>query len=74
MYCSAFVQHLFRKAGCDLSPGVNHKNTTPEDLARTVLPHVAYVLKREAPLRKLATVRNRIRSRLARLEKRKTEN
>ncbi len=48
MYCSALVQHLFRKAGFDLTPGINHKNTTPEDLARTALPHVKYVLSREA--------------------------
>src|SRR5439155_11765621 len=27
LYCSAFVQHLFRKAGIDLAPGVNAKNT-----------------------------------------------
>jgi hypothetical protein len=47
MYCSAFVQHLFRKAGLDLAPGVDWKNTTPEHIARTSLPHVAYVLQRE---------------------------
>ena len=47
MYCSAFVQHLFRKTGLDLTPGINHKNTTPEDLARTAVPHVKFVLQRE---------------------------
>jgi hypothetical protein len=47
MYCSAFVHHLFRETGLDLAPGVNHKNTTPEDLARTALPHIRYILKRD---------------------------
>jgi hypothetical protein len=48
MYCSAFVQYLFRKAGLDLSPGVNFKNTTPEHIARTPVPHVTYLLQRAA--------------------------
>jgi hypothetical protein len=47
LYCSAFVQFLFRKAGLDLAPGVDSKNTTPEDIARTELPHVRYLLQRE---------------------------
>jgi hypothetical protein len=34
MYCSALMQHLFRKPGLDLAPGVDLKNTTPEDIAR----------------------------------------
>jgi hypothetical protein len=46
MYCSAFVQYVFRKAGLDLAPGIDPKNTTPEDLARTGMPHVAHVLER----------------------------
>src|SRR5215471_4938262 len=37
MYCSAFVQHLFRKAGLDLAPVVDGKNTTPEDIAETAM-------------------------------------
>ncbi len=49
MYCSALVQHLFRKAGLDLAPGVDLKNTTPEDIARTAVPHVKYLLQRERP-------------------------
>jgi hypothetical protein len=52
MYCSAFVQWVFRKAGLDLAPGVDFKNTTPEDIARTCLPHVTYRLEREVPQRK----------------------
>lgn len=46
VYCSAFVQWVFRKAGLDLAPGVDFKNTTPEDIARTALPHVTYRLER----------------------------
>jgi len=46
LYCSAFVQWVFRKAGLDLAPGVDFKNTTPEDIARTPLPHVTYRLQR----------------------------
>ena len=48
MYCSAFVQHLFRKAGLDLAPGVDPKNTTPEDIARAQVPHDAFVLQRQS--------------------------
>jgi len=47
MYCSAFVQHLFRRAGIDLAPGVEAKNTTPEDISCTAVPHVTYLLQRE---------------------------
>jgi hypothetical protein len=48
MYCSAFVHHLFRKTGLDLAPGVDLKHTTPEDLARTLVPHTTWVLQRPA--------------------------
>ncbi len=51
MYCSAFVQWVFRKAGLDLAPGLDYKNTTPKDIARTILPHIAYRLERPAPAR-----------------------
>lgn len=47
VFCSALVQHLYRKAGLDLLPGVNHKHTTPDDISRAKLPHVTYLLKRE---------------------------
>lgn len=49
VFCSALVQYLFRKAGLDLAPGVTDKHTTPEDLARSVVPHVTYLLQRELP-------------------------
>jgi len=64
MYCSALVQHLFRKAGLDLAPGVDHKNTTPEDLARTATPHVTYWLERDRARSKLRELKVRLRKRL----------
>jgi hypothetical protein len=64
MYCSALVQHLFRKIGLDLAPDVDLKNTTPEDIARTVLPHVTYVLERQVPRSKLAELKTRLRRRV----------
>jgi hypothetical protein len=47
LYCSALVRHLFSKSGFDLAPGVDLKNTTPEDIARTGVPHVTYWLERD---------------------------
>ncbi|MBI5364475.1 MAG: hypothetical protein HZA53_14955 [Planctomycetes bacterium] len=35
IFCSAFVQHVFRECGVDLVPGVDVKHTAPEDLARS---------------------------------------
>jgi hypothetical protein len=64
MFCSALLQHLFRKAGLDLSPGVDLKNTTPEDVARTVLPHVTYLLQRQVLRSKLAALKTRLRRRV----------
>jgi hypothetical protein len=61
MFCSALVQHLFRKAGLDLAPGVDLKNTTPEDIARTALPHVTYLLQREMLRSKLTALKTRLR-------------
>ena len=53
LYCSAFVQHIYRKAGIDLVPGVDDKNTTPEDISRTSVPHTLFVLKRASARTKL---------------------
>ena len=64
MFCSALVQHLFRKAGLDLAPGVDLKHTTPEDVARTALPHVTYLLQRKVPRSKLTELKNRLRRRV----------
>ena len=64
MFCSAFVQHLFRKAGIDLAPGVHSKNTTPEDISRTAVPHVTYLLQREVASSSIAEIKSRLRQRL----------
>lgn len=64
MYCSAFVQHLFRKTGIELAPGVEGKNTTPEDISRTPAPHVTYLLERAGAKSKLTDLKLRLRRRL----------
>ncbi len=69
MYCSAFVQQVYRKIGLDLAPGVHGKNTTPEDIARTKIPHTTYLLKRELAESRLAKLKVQLRRRVrARLE------
>ncbi len=77
MYCSALVQHLFRKAGLDLAPGVDLKNTTPEDIARTAIPHVTYLLQRRVTRSKFtelkARVRRRVGARLRQMKRRGTK-
>jgi hypothetical protein len=64
MYCSALVQHLFRQTGLDLAPGLDLKNTTPEDLARTAVPHVTYLLQRQVVQSKLTELKTRLRRRV----------
>jgi hypothetical protein len=61
MYCSAFVRHLFRKIELDLAPGVDSKNTTPEDIARTLAPHSMWLLHRPGAVGKLGALRARLR-------------
>jgi hypothetical protein len=65
VYCSAFVQRLFRNAGIELAPGVADKNTTPEDISRTPVPHTTHVLQREAAPGKLAGLHAKLRRRVA---------
>jgi hypothetical protein len=60
LYCSAFVQHLFSKAGLDLVPGIDVKNTTPEDIARSPVPHTTLVLQRGFPVSSLRPLRARL--------------
>jgi hypothetical protein len=78
MYCSALMQHLFRKAGLDLAPGVDLKNTTPEDIARTAIPHVTYLLQRRVTRSKFtelkARVRRRVGARLRQMKRRGTKS
>ncbi|HCE43474.1 MAG TPA: hypothetical protein DET40_07985 [Lentisphaeria bacterium] len=44
-YCSALVRCLFLNAGVDLAPGLDIKNTTPEDIWRSPLIHEAWMLE-----------------------------
>jgi hypothetical protein len=46
MYCSGFVQYVFQKAGIDLVPGVHPSHNSPEDISRTPVPHITYLLDR----------------------------
>ena len=64
LYCSALLQHVFRKAGLDLAPGVDLKNTTPEDIARATVPHVTYLLQRQVARSKLTELKTRLRRRV----------
>lgn len=47
LYCSALVQHCYASAGVQLMPGVSGKNTTPQDIAHSPLPHQAWQLLRQ---------------------------
>jgi hypothetical protein len=64
VFCSAFVQRLFRRAGLNLAPGVDDKNTTPEDISRTSVPHLTYLLQRDIARSKLRELGKRIRRRV----------
>ena len=64
LFCSAFVVHLYRKVRVDLAPGLDSKNVTPEDLARTNIPHTTFLLKRDVPASRLAKVATRVKRRL----------
>ena len=74
LYCSAFVQHLFRNAGIDLAPGVEGKNTTPQDISQTSVPHTAYLMQRavaKSALKKLKeSVHRDLKARVRLLKKR----
>jgi hypothetical protein len=43
LYCSAFVHRVFTGVGIDLAPGVHGKNTAPEDISRTPVPHDTWI-------------------------------
>jgi len=65
-YCSAFVKRLFLDLGLDLVPGVTGKNTTPEDIAQSSLPHTKYLLVREMPGAKIMQVTGKLKAGLRR--------
>ncbi len=46
LYCSSFVQVLYLVAGIDFALDVHTKNTLPEHIARTPVPHTTYLLDR----------------------------
>ena len=64
LFCSAFVTHLFRKIGVELAPCAHEKNTTPEDISRTLVPHTTYLLQRGLGRGKLEELKVRLRRRV----------
>lgn len=68
LFCSAFVHHLFRRAGLDLAPGLDIKHTTPEDVFRSPAATTIWLLERErvpSKLRRIAAAgRAKVRARL----------
>ncbi|MFZ2656834.1 MAG: hypothetical protein WAX69_18010 [Victivallales bacterium] len=50
-YCSALVRCLFINSGVDLTPGLDIKNTTPEDIWRSLIVREAWVLEAHMPKR-----------------------
>ncbi len=63
MYCSAFVQHVFCKIGVELCSGVSMKNSTPEDVFKTAIPHTTYILDRQLRGSRLKEIKTRLRQR-----------
>jgi hypothetical protein len=78
LYCSALVRHLFRKTGIDLVPGVDMKHTTPEDIARSLVPHATFRLDRAETRTRLAALKSQfrrgVRARIVPWHRRKTTN
>ncbi|MBI3876056.1 MAG: hypothetical protein HY300_08905 [Verrucomicrobia bacterium] len=70
-YCSALVSYLYTKAGVDPLPGVDDKNTTPEDLANSPSLRAMWVLDRQAVPNKLGKLTDRVRERLKERAKKK---
>ena len=61
-YCSAFVHHVFAKIGINLAPGTSGKNSTPEDISRTPVPHTTYLMRAEkTPNYPINTLKRRVR-------------
>jgi hypothetical protein len=63
-FCSAFVHHLFRQAGIDLLPGLDVKQTTPEDISRASVPHATWLRQREVPTSLVAKMARRVQRRV----------
>lgn len=66
-YCSAFVRHVFGRAGIDLAGGIAEKNTAPEHIASTPLSHTRWIMTRgEAPSSGVRRIVKRVRAKLKR--------
>lgn len=75
MYCSAFVEHLFRGIGRDLVRDIHEKNVAPEDIFRSPCLKRAWVLDRTERPTTLAGVSTKLKRRIGarvRLLRRKT--
>ena len=62
LFCSAMVRHIFERAGVDLVPGVNVKNTAPDDLARSPLLRTMHLLDSSESPTTLETVHRKLRA------------
>ncbi len=66
-FCSAFVRHVFGVAGLDIVAGIAEKNTAPEHLARTALPHTKWLMVRgDAPASRVKRIVKHVKDRLKR--------
>jgi hypothetical protein len=64
-YCSAFVRHVFGLAGVDLAGDISVKNTVPEHIARSILPHTRWLLTRgEQPASRVRRIAKQVRLKL----------
>lgn len=64
-YCSAFVRHVFGRAGLDLAAGIAEKNTAPEHIATTLVPHTKWIMARgENPTSRVSRVVKRVKAKL----------
>lgn len=75
-YCSAFVRCLFLSVGLDLTPGLDVKNTAPENLWRSPLAHETWLLAGAVPesriARSVAGIRRHIRLNQVRRQRRRS--
>ena len=64
-YCSSFVRHIFSGVGLDLAGGIAEKNTAPEHIVRTTLPHTKWILTRgPAPSSRVRALAQRVKAKL----------
>ena len=63
-FCSALVRHMFSKVACDLTPGLDVKNTAPEDIFRSPVPHRVWTLERAMPHSRIKALAGRVKQRM----------